>query len=47
MYGMSEEMLRALIVRHRDGPALADRVIAAAARYVIELKHGMAAGAAC
>jgi hypothetical protein len=47
MYGMSEEMLRALIVRHRDGPASADRVIAAAARYVIELKRGMAAGAAC
>ena len=47
MYGMSEEMLRALIARHRNGPASDDRVIAAAARHVIELKRGMAAGDAC
>jgi hypothetical protein len=30
VYGTSEEMLRALIARHRDGPVLTDRVIGSA-----------------
>jgi hypothetical protein len=44
---MGEEELRMLIARHRDGASPADRAVAAAARYVIDLKRGMAAGDAC
>jgi hypothetical protein len=47
MYGMGEEELCMLIAQHRDSAAPTDRAVAAAARYVIDLKRGMAAGDAC
>jgi hypothetical protein len=40
LYGLTDEALRALKVQHRDD----DPVIAAAARYIIDLRRLLAAG---
>jgi hypothetical protein len=47
LYGMSDAELVVLIARHRSDPLSVNRVAAAAACYVVRLRRGMAAGAAC
>jgi hypothetical protein len=47
LYGKDDAELMALITPDRGDPSSTDCVIAAAARYVVELRRGMAAGAAC
>jgi len=43
LYGLRDEALRALMVRHRDD----DPAVAAAAHYVIGLRRVLAAGGTC
>jgi hypothetical protein len=46
LYGRTDAELEALISQHRGGALAVDRVIAEAARYVRNLRHALAAGAA-
>jgi hypothetical protein len=41
LYALSDEALEALVAKH------AEPVIAAAARYIVELRRGLAAGETC
>jgi hypothetical protein len=47
LYGKRDAELETLLLQHRSGPASADRVIAASARHVVDLRRGMAAGGSC
>jgi hypothetical protein len=46
LYELRDNELDALIVRHRGGPLLADRVIVEASRHVRDLRRSLAAGKA-
>jgi len=46
LYARTDAELGALIAQHREAAQAADRVIAEAARYVRNLRHALAAGAA-
>jgi hypothetical protein len=47
LYGRADDELEALIVRRRGETLLADRVTAAAARHVRDLRRALAAGDVC
>ena len=44
LYELADKELDALIVRHRDGPLMADRVIVEASRHVSHLRRSLASG---
>jgi hypothetical protein len=46
LYELADNELDALIVRHRGGPLMADRVIVEASRHVRDLRRSLASGEA-
>lgn len=47
LYAKSDEVLVALMARHRDSARLADRAAAEAARYVHDLRRALREGGVC
>ena len=47
LYAKSDEVLSALMARHRDSAVFADRAIAEAARYVHDLRQALREGDVC